>query len=262
MIITALVAAGAALALMQKKEKPAQQAEHPLVAEPRSHEKNGASVNRNEQLASDKRIKDSFDSDAHDDIAQYIDWLRSAIDSCVADLRRMLLFILLLVAVFEVVLESPSARISLGSFEIVKGSVVLLFIPALVAYMYLEVMVGTARLHTLRRVFRAAFARWSDKGGENDLDVFINPAMPLYWYIAGDSERKANQPRERKIEILAAFPFMMLFIVGVIAFEYQAYHLLRNHTPGSHILWIISGSVSAFCVIMGFIYSAVWAYTP
>jgi hypothetical protein len=208
-----------------------------------------------------KRVSSAFDKDSHEDITQYLDWLRDAIASCVNDLRRTVLITLLLIAIFELVLESPessASHISIGSFEISKGSVTLLFIPMLVAYLYFQMQVESVRLYTLRHVFSVAFSKWSSKAAENDLDVFIHPAMPVYWDVYGNAEDKTNRPLTTYVESIAALPFMVVIIVGVVGFEIQAYSSLRRQSSTNHSLWLISASVASFCIIIAFIYNIFW----
>lgn len=95
------------------------------------------------------------------------------------------------------------------------------------------------------------------KGNENDLDFFVNPAMPLYWDITEAWESASNQPPERKIENIVAVSFGLLFYAGAIAFECQAHYLLQRHPSSNRILWLISVCVTAFCFILAYIYTTV-----
>jgi hypothetical protein len=233
------VAAERALALMPMEETPAQGNEQP----PPDNSRPKSII---------QRVVDSFDDPNHDDISGYLDWLRAAIGDSVTDLRRTLLIMLLLIAAFEIVMESPNAHVSLGSFEIVKGSIVLIFIPMIVACLFFQMMVATTRLITLRTVFKHAFRKWSDKGGENDLDFFIYPAMPVYWNIMGASESFTNMPFSRNIESAGSVPFLLIIMFGTVAFEVQAFYLLYHVT--NIFLWVIGLCIATFCIILSFAY--------
>jgi uncharacterized protein YegL len=61
-----------------------------------------------------QRVSESFNDDQHEDSSQYIDWVSAAIVSRSQSLRRMVTLIVLLIAAFEVVNESPRTQLTLG----------------------------------------------------------------------------------------------------------------------------------------------------
>jgi len=261
-VITAVISAGVALALAYRKQTASrQQDEQQAEVRPGPRPDTPMRVHRQRQstthMTAEQRISNTFDNNDHDDIARYLDWLRNTIADCVTGLRKEVLLALLLMVIFELILKSPGVRINLGSFEIVKGSIVLQFIPALVAFLFFQIIVDSARLFTLRRVFGTAFSKWSNEGHVDDLDFFILPNMPVYWDIAGGSESRINRPLARNVELIAATFFMFLILFGLISFEAQAYYLLYRQPSSSQILWLISACVTGFCLIIGFTFASV-----
>jgi hypothetical protein len=161
----------------------------------------------------------------------------------------MILIILSLIAAFELVIESPGSKIALGSFQIYKGSIVLLFIPVVVACLYFQAALDTSRLQALVEVLESAFSKWSHKGDENDLVAYINPSMPIYWPLAGSVERKINRPSTRIVEWAVAIIPSAIIQYGVLIFQIQAYYLLYGQRNINLPLWIICCCISALFIV-------------
>jgi hypothetical protein len=83
------------------------------------------------------RIQESFGEAEHGDVTQYLEWLSAKIAGQAQSLRRMVASIVLLIAIFELTNEYPKTQLTLSSFRLYKGSVVVLFLPAFVAFLYL-----------------------------------------------------------------------------------------------------------------------------
>jgi hypothetical protein len=196
-----------------------------------------------------RRVEDSFDSSDHEDVSKYLDWLSNVISNDTLAVRRMATLVVLLIAVFELVNESPKVRLSLGSFQLYKGSIVIQFVPALVAFLSLQTLIDTERLNNSQRIFSAAFGQWSEKAKENDLDNNILPPMPLYWNVGGVTARRS------RVANVATYVLAFTLIFGVIAFEAQAYYVLYRLPTGGNIYWLVSVGVTAICIITAFSYT-------
>jgi hypothetical protein len=135
---------------------------------------------RPEQTNITRRITDSFVNKDEEQVTKYLDWLYSRITDYSQSMRRTSLLVLLLIAIFELVNGPGAVQVSLGSFRISKGSIILIFIPALVAYLYLQVWIDTMKGEDLEKVFQTAFGCWWQTGKENNLHEFIVPPTPLF----------------------------------------------------------------------------------
>lgn len=198
------------------------------------------------------RVESTFDADSQQaDVVQYIEWLRSSISDCTASLRKNVLIILLLIAAFELVLESPGSEITLGSFQLHKGSVILLFVPVVVACLCIQAVMDSNRMHDLSAAFETAFSKWSEKGHENDLMSLIYPSPPIYWMmISSIIETKQNRPHTRIVELFLGGAIGISILLGTMIFEFQAYFSLRKQTHGNiHTLWIACSCVSAVLMV-------------
>src|SRR5277367_2882967 len=96
------------------------------------------------------RAGDAFDKKDHEDICKYLDWLRANMSEYSQGIRRALTVTLLLVAAFELIIQSPRSRITIASFGISRDSLVLVFIPALVPFLYFQILVDSTRLSALQ----------------------------------------------------------------------------------------------------------------
>ena len=198
-----------------------------------------------------KRVEDSFDADHREDAYKYSDWLRTPIADTVQSVRRSAITIVLLVAIFEIITESPKAVISLYSFQIGKGSVVLQFLPVFVAYLLLQVMRDTMYLGVLSAAFSAAFEKWSPEAVSNDLDLLVQASLPFFWKL--DRREKEGYGVLDKEESQLGFTFWAFIVAGVYVFEIQAFYLLYVPPPGhlGHlVLWSICLCVALFLSIM------------
>jgi ABC-type maltose transport system permease subunit len=182
---------------------------------------------------------------------QYLDWLRSVISERSQNIRRLATLILVLMAIFELVSNAKGESITIASFRVVQHSVVLQFIPGLVSYLYFQVYVDTVQITSLYRVFTFTFRRWRPDAERNDLDSLIIPSLPLFWNPVAGRIRPENSRPKDKLEEWASTIFVTVILVGVLAFEAQAYYaLFRSNFPRSDILWLVSLSFTVFCLAM------------
>ena len=119
------------------------------------------------------RARNSFVNDDRENISKYLDWARSTLVDYSQNNRRTATLMLIIVAIFELVAYSRNASISVGSFVVARGSVVLDFLPAIAAYMFFQIIVDLNKADQLQKLFTQVFAVWSEKAEENDLDAFL-----------------------------------------------------------------------------------------
>jgi hypothetical protein len=199
------------------------------------------------------RVKDSFEKDDREDISKYLDWTRSTLLDYSQSNRRTATFLIIVVAIFELVAYSRNASISIGSFAISRGTVILDFMPALAAYFFLQVIADWGKVNQLTKVLKATFQAWSKKAEENDLDVFLLGSVPLYWDPQSGYTKATNIYPADRVQTVATNTTMVVILLGILAFEAQAYYVLFV-TSGSRLtLWIISLCITFFCLIMGWI---------
>ena len=85
-------------------------------------------------------IQGSFADADEEKVSKYLDRLYAAISDYTQRIRRDSLLVLLLVSAFELVNNSPGTQFSVASFSIHKGSPVLWFVPAVVAYLFFQII--------------------------------------------------------------------------------------------------------------------------
>lgn len=196
-----------------------------------------------------ERIDDSLDGKDREDVLKFMEWLRSGMQDLTQSLRRTMALALLLMAAFELVSESKTT-ITIGSFQISNGSIVIVFIPALVAYLYLQTISDTVRLDTLQFAFTAALRQWSADAERNDLDLLIAPSQALYWNAVSTPGYPDNRSWLENLRLWTFRTVLLVVMAGVFAFESWSYYkLYRSPT----IIWTISVCIAAFCLIAGLI---------
>lgn len=197
----------------------------------------------------EQKVTDSFGDAPREDVVLYIDWLRSALDSTSQALRRAATLVILLAAVFELVIQSPKTALTLGGFTIAAGSVVIVFIPALTAYVSFQVIRDTIRFKSLQMAFLESFKLWRRVGYYNDLDLLVLPGQAAFWDFTQVSRNYSDwrgSVIEWGEEIAAG-----VIATAVIAFEAQAYYILYTHRGTNIILWIISAAITLFFLLLG-----------
>jgi hypothetical protein len=200
-----------------------------------------------------ERVTDSFAKSDRDDVREYLTWLRSSIGDNSQSVRRLVLFILLLIAAFELVSESPVISVTLGTFRIYRGSIVAVFIPALVSYLYLQCQIETAHLGLMQRTFSRVFQLWTPEAEANDLDKLARPGLPLFWNL--DPNPRQNLGLADKLQYLLGGVFFLLIFLGTAIFELRAYYLLSRPPFAHHALWSVSAAFSAFCYFAALTYA-------
>jgi hypothetical protein len=196
-----------------------------------------------------ERVQESFDREDQEKVVQYLDWLRAALSDLSGSLRRTVTFLILLMAIFEVVYESPHGTFTLAGFQIDRGSIVLPFIPALIAFLYLQSIVDSVRSAQIQEALRQAFIRWSPQAGRNDLDAYILPAYPLFWNPGNVEPRAENRLATYGTYKFTSIAFLGIIVIITLGYEAQAYYVLFNkQSPGHFILWLLSLLVTVICL--------------
>jgi hypothetical protein len=208
-----------------------------------------------------QRVEDSFTTDDpnvdnREDMSKYMDWLLPTMQSYTQNMRRMATAILLLIAVFEFVAHSRSIKLSVESFPISRGSVVFNILPVVVAYLALQIITDVNKADRLNWVFTAVFKRWSPSAGKNDLDKLLYAPESLYWSWHTKWAEKENMYASDNQELIASRVLSVGLLLGVLAFEADAYYVLFSSTQYSlwhvrYLLWAISLGCTSLCLIMG-----------
>src|SRR5262245_51797631 len=200
-----------------------------------------------------KRIKDSLDENDRDRALNYIEWIRSTASGFDQNVRRDTTIFLLLIAIFEVVIQSRKSTLSIASFTVTRDSIVLVFIPAIVSYLFLQIAIDTQKLNRLDTAFRETFKIWSPKASENDLDSILGGSKPAYWSVAGIEE--GGPYRFYNLEFSLSVVFMLAIMAGLLAFEAQAYYVLFPVHISAIAAWVISLLITLYCLVYGLLFA-------
>src|ERR1051326_8294137 len=161
-----------------------------------------------------------FKDISREDMVQYMEWLRSTIGEFTQNLRRTVALALLLMAIFELVVASRGLKLSVGSFTISSGSIVVVFIPAAISYLYLQFMNDTIELQTRQRMFIDMFYSWSPKGNWARFASWTFPPLPAYWNPGFTySYSPFSKSLFRKFQFWTKYTFYIGIGMGVLAFE-------------------------------------------
>jgi hypothetical protein len=198
------------------------------------------------------RVKDSFSGDDRESIAKYVDWIRSAILDYSQALRRSATILVIAVVIFELAAYSKNQTITIGSFTITRNSVILVFLPAFVAYFFFQIVADQNRLNQLLDMYFEAASLWTPKGKENDIATPLLGSAPLYWNAFSGFYYKNNTYLSDKIEAAGSVVLMIFVLSGGVALEAQAYYVLFILKYPQIVLWAASLGVTVFCLVMGF----------
>jgi hypothetical protein len=197
------------------------------------------------------RVRDSFRESDREDIFKYLDWIRSSVLDYNQAMRKMAAFVVLLIAIFEIVANSHNSTISIGSFSISKGSLPFILLPGFVAFLFIQMMADAARAEQLIRIYTAVFGLWSANAEANDLGAEALSSLPIYWNITGPGYRSVNETQlDRLTDSIGVF-FSFAVLIGMLAFEADAYYVLLPTRTLEFISWLISLFFTLGCFILG-----------
>jgi hypothetical protein len=200
------------------------------------------------------RVGDSFSENDSDKVVKYMEWLTSAISDYKENIRRLSSIALLLAAVFGLVASSRNVELSIGSFHIIRGSVILVLLPAVINYLFLQIMWDTHRADQLQDAFTAALKIWSPKAEENDLDSLLAGPGPIYWNPIQAGTRAENMYEFDKLADSTAYIFLFIFMIGLLVFDGLAYWVVFPLHPVDFISWSISLGVTLICLTLSMLF--------
>jgi hypothetical protein len=197
------------------------------------------------------RVRASFSSEDRDSLRYYLDSLITVAKSYADGLRRSASFMIILIAVFELLLKGVIKQVTIGPFVFTGITTILAFGPSVIAYFYYESCSQSVIFGVILRTHRAAFRIWNEDAARNELDIILAPPTPAFFYSGGT-------PRE-SVSLTVGFisraglAFRYLFGLGPLFFEAYAFYQLFNvrHAPDV-LLWL--NAVPTFCfLLMGFL---------
>lgn len=197
------------------------------------------------------RVQDSFREASREDIFRYLDWARSSILDYNQSMRRMAALLILLIAVFELVANSRGVHITVASFQVVRGSVVLILLPALIAFLFAQMITDGWKADRLVAIYRQVFKLWSGKAVDNDIDYEVLSNVTLYWSPT-TLGREENLGKAASLANQSALRFTWVIILGMLAFEAHAYFVVFSTRAPSLVLWLISLGFTLTCLYLAF----------
>ena len=192
------------------------------------------------------RVQDSFSKDNREDIFKYLDLVRSTVLGYSQSMRKMVTFLILLIAIFELVANSSNVQVTVASFRITRGSVVLDLLPALIAFLFSQAMADAVRANQLTDIYSKVFALWSKKAYDNDLDTELLGPLPLYWMPTSGEVSDENLAKSTELVLYTSQWLSFAFITAVIIFEAHAYYVLFSTNVPAIIMWAVSACCTLF----------------
>jgi hypothetical protein len=212
-----------------------------------------------------ERIHDSFISDATvtgEDVSdstigakEYAEKLLSAWKDISTVLRKSVILIFLLMAVFELLAyQSSSKGFTIGSFSFANSSVVLIFLPTVIGYMIFDSYLNTKQWLDLERAYRALTRLSAPEVSDNDLDLLLRPPLPPLWTV-GSAFSPANATMaENFIYHVVALSRTVALLILPLAFEVQAYyHLFNKYGYANVLIWLNAAVTLTLAVCYGII---------
>jgi hypothetical protein len=194
------------------------------------------------------RVVEGLRNDDRDHIEKYLDWLYANISNSIQAIRRLATYIIALMTVFEIIISSgATATVTIFSFTLPKHSIVFQLLPAVVAYLDVQMTYESIELNRSQAAFNSAFGLWSSHSKRNGLYEYIWPPSSLHW-SPFFTEMRASRTSGDRIKNRTIAPFSTLFNLALIAFEIQAYYILFvPHIDKILVLWIGSACFTLYC---------------
>jgi hypothetical protein len=195
----------------------------------------------------------SLAQDNKDDRKAYLDWLLDAINQYAGQIRRTTFLALFLIAVFVIVAQSGK-QINLKGIDISEGSVVDIFIPALVAYLFLQLVTDTNRLIALYKKFSEHLDAWARKSQLSVSYSLVMPPFPLVWGASMTMRNIDSAPHGEERTFLVKAIDKTAPAVGLIFLIISYIVLLWPYKHLSAVAFVsiaFSIAISLACVIFG-----------
>jgi hypothetical protein len=196
-----------------------------------------------------RNVTESFRNESQENISKYVDWLYGNISTSTRTIKQSAALITGLMAAFELIQDSTStADITIFSFAIPKHSVAIQFIPAVVAFLYVQMVQDSIQINRSRVAFSKAFDLWSKSSKSLELSTYILPSSSLYWSPFMDDVRTPPSEDEAIIYRIGV-SFEAIFLILLVAFLGQAYFtLFSTHFNENLAAWVISLCFTLFCI--------------
>jgi hypothetical protein len=186
----------------------------------------------------EERINQSFNPDEKNErekLSKYLDLIHKCYVETIHQMRRLVLALLALMAAFEVINSSNLNVISIGGLTVARDSLVLVYVPPVVTYLFFQACLCTVKLGSLDSHFAAAFKLWNSKAYENNLASTILPQGEAFWYTTAQPTSLINSRFVHGVLII-----LNLGIIAIVPiFEIHAYlSFFHHHTGNAVLIWI------------------------
>ncbi len=187
-----------------------------------------------------KRVSDSFGDDSVAEAKEYLSLLSDAWKDVTATLTRQTIFLFLLMGLFELlVYQRKEAQITIGSISIAGTSVIVIFLPTVIAYLIYDEFHLSARWTDINNAYYTIYTKIWPNQNENDLAEFVTPKLPGLWRIGTSVSSENAMPSERFIFSVDRIVSVVAGLFLPFAFEVQAYIVLFTKFGFVNIfLWI------------------------
>ena len=196
-----------------------------------------------------RKVVGSLDGESQEKITKYLDWLYGNVSSSIQTIRQSTVLVLGLMAAFELIANSSATTaVTIFTVGIPKHSIIAQLIPAVVAFVYLQIIRDGIDVNRSRIAFSTAFELWSKRSRANELDEYIWPPSRLYWSpFIRDRSKELDFAHRKKGPVGGSLEAM--FSVLFLAFLGQAYYILFvPHLNKSLALWAASLFFTLFCL--------------
>lgn len=210
-------------------------------------------TSRNNPKSIEKRIADSISDQDNDKLPTYIGWVLTKTNDYSQSLQRGIALIFLLAVIFGLLTATKGFSITIGSFHLYKGSILVQFIPVAVSYLFFQIVTDIRRLAYVNLTLKAAFARWWPEAGENDMDDFIK-RLPLALNPGAGRPSGITKYRSESVLFMVSFITLLIILLGTLAFNSYAYLVLFRSPLSRDIGWFISLGFASFFTITGLVY--------
>jgi hypothetical protein len=204
----------------------------------------------------DQRIRDSFQGD--DSAAQAKEYGQRVYETWkdISDsLSRSAIAFFLLMALFEVLAyQRQSVTVSIGSFNLVDAPIVLVFLPAIVAFVLYDGMGLSERWLDLESAYMELVKIYSRKQWDNDLDLLVKPHLSSLWSLGSRPASETARPGDVFMSGVRINFAIVVIILVPVAFECQAYYrLIQKFGYDVALLWV-SVLLTTLLLICTYIY--------
>jgi hypothetical protein len=196
-------------------------------------------------------------SDSVESANRYLEALRKVWADVARSIARSVTLSLVVAGLFLLLVSNPKGTFSLGELKLTNSWLVLVTLPTVFAYLFMEIVFLSIRYDDLADLHTSVVRQVDPDLAEYELQEFLRPST-FGLNPGSDARLPANQNSYTDLMDLSAGILVLVLLVGELALEGYAYSLLFSRYGFTNAVLWVSALVSFLLIVIGVIALLQW----